>query len=210
MNPPPPRIAPLEPPHPPELEAMLQRWMPPDSGREPLALFRVLARHEQLFSRARPLGAGILGSRTLPPRLREVMILRTCALTGAEYEWGVHAVAFARPLGLSESQLAAIAGDGTGDLIVDDLGWDDAERAVLRLADELHTTSTVSDALFAELERHLSHEQVIELCLAAGWYHAISYVINAARVPLEPWAATFPTPHPAPVALRPVDTTGRS
>jgi 4-carboxymuconolactone decarboxylase len=200
MNPQPPRITPLQPPHPPELEALLQRWMPPGSGREPLALFRVLARHEQLFSRARPLGAGILGSRTLPPRLREVLILRTCALTGAEYEWGVHAVAFGRPLGLSESQLAAIAGDGTDDLTGDDLGWDDAERAVLRLADELHTTSSVSDELFAELERHLNHEQIIELCLAAGWYHAISYVINAARVPLEPWAITFPAPEPAEVA----------
>lgn len=194
---PPPRIAPLEPPHPPELAAMLERWMPPGSGREPLALFRVLARHEQLFSRARPLGAGILASRTLSARLREVMILRTCALTGAEYEWGVHAVAFGRPMGFSEDQLAAT----TEVVSLDEQSeWDDAERAVLRLADELHVTSSVSDALFAELERHLSHEQIIELCLASGWYHAISYVINAARVPLEPWAIGFPAREPARVA----------
>jgi hypothetical protein len=58
--------------------------MPPGSGREPLALFRVLARHGELFARARPLGAGILGRGTVAPRLREVMIHRTCALTGAE------------------------------------------------------------------------------------------------------------------------------
>lgn len=196
-SPPTPRIAPLEPPHPPELAAMLERWMPPGSGREPLALFRVLARHEHLFSRARPLGAGILGSRTLPARLREVMILRTCALTGAEYEWGVHAVAFGRPLGFSERQLAATAGSGSP---TEQPDWDDDERAVLRLADELHSTSSISDALFTELEHHLSHEQIIELCLAAGWYHAISYVINAARVPPEVWAISFPAPEPARVA----------
>jgi alkylhydroperoxidase family enzyme len=200
----PPRIAPVEPPHPPELDAMLARWMPPGSGHEPLALFRVMARHEQLFSRARPLGGGILGSRTLAPRLRELMILRTCALTGAEYEWGVHTVAFGRPLGLTECQLAATAAaavPGPGDLERhrddrdhpgDEPGWDELERVVLRLAEELHGTSDVSDALFAELERLLTHEQIIELCLVSGWYHAISYVINAARVPLESWAARFP------------------
>jgi 4-carboxymuconolactone decarboxylase len=193
-----PRIVPLQPPHPPELDALLQRWMPPGSDREPLALFRVLARHEELFSRARPLGAGILGSRTLSPRLREVMILRTCALTGAEYEWGVHAVAFGRPLGFSERQLVStVSGDP------DDAAWEEAELAVLRLADELHSTSSVSDELFAELERHLSHEQVIELCVAAGWYHAISYVINAGRVPLEPWALRYPAPPSASVELAP-------
>jgi alkylhydroperoxidase family enzyme len=72
--------------------------------------------------------------------------------------------------------------------------WTDAERAVFRLADELHTTSTVSDQLFSELAGHFTHEQIIELCLTCGWYHAISYVIGAARVPLESWAARFPVP----------------
>lgn len=54
------RIAPLEPPYEPALEALLQKWMPPGSGMGPLALFRVLGRHENLALRARPLGAGLL------------------------------------------------------------------------------------------------------------------------------------------------------
>jgi alkylhydroperoxidase family enzyme len=166
--------------------------MPPNSGSEPLALFRVLARHEELFSRARPLGAGILGSHTLSARLRELLILRTCALTGAEYEWGVHAVAFASAVGLSQRQLVATTDAGRDDPAQGEALWDDAECAVLRLAEELHDTSAISDALFAELERHFTHEQIIELCLAAGWYHAISYVIHAARLPRELWATPFP------------------
>ena len=184
-----PRIPALEPPHPPELAATLEKWMPPNSGREPLALFRVMARHPELFSRARPLGAGILGRGTVAPLLREVMIHRTCALTGAEYEWGVHAVAFGAPLGLSAEQLAS-----TVHGCADDPVWADAERTVFRLADELHATSTVSDQLFSTLSEAFTHEQIIELCLTAGWYHAISYVIGAARVPLEDWAARFPVP----------------
>jgi 4-carboxymuconolactone decarboxylase len=180
----PPRIAPLEPPYDADLEAMLAKWMPPGSDREPLALFRTLGRHADLTSRARPLASGILAKGLVEPRLREVMILRTCALTGAEYEWGVHVVAFGRPLGFTDGQLAATVRGG------DDV-WSDAERAVLRLADELHATSGVSDDLFAALERHLDAAQIIELCITSGWYHAISYVINAARIALEPWAARF-------------------
>ena len=181
------RISPVEPPYDPELKAMLDKWMPPNSGVEPLALFRTLALHPELASRARPLGAGILGKGLVEPRLREVMIHRTCALTGAEYEWGVHVVGFGKPLGFSDEQLAStVHGDA------DDPVWSDAERAVFRLADELHHTSAVSDELFEELERHFDPPQIIELCLTSGWYHALSYVINAARIPLEPWAARFP------------------
>lgn len=182
-----PRIAALEPPYDPELEALLEKWMPPDSGIEPLALFRTLALHSELASRARPLGAGILAKGLVDPRVREVMIHRTCALTGAEYEWGVHAVAYGKPVGLTDGQLAATVHGHADDEV-----WSDAERVVFRLADELHHTSTVSDDLFRDLERHFTPAQTIELCLTSGWYHALSYVINAARIPLEPWAARFP------------------
>ncbi len=182
-----PRIDPVQPPYDAELKAILDKWMPPNSGIEPLALFRTLATHPELASRARPLGAGILGKGLVEPRLREVMIHRTCALTGAEYEWGVHVLGFGKPLGFSDEQLAS-----TVHGLADDSVWSDDERVVFRLADELHDTSSVSDELFEDLERHFDAPQIVELCITSGWYHAISYVINAARIPLEPWAARFP------------------
>jgi alkylhydroperoxidase family enzyme len=182
-----PRIAPLEPPYDADTEAWLAKWMPPGGGAEPLALFRTLALHRDLASRMRPLGAGILGAGLLEPRLRELMIHRTCALCGAEYEWGVHAVAFGEPLGLSPEQLASTAHGGAEDPL-----WDGRERVVLRLADELHHTSGVGDELFAQLQRQFDDAELLELVVIAGWYHTISYVIAAARVPLEPWAARLP------------------
>jgi len=181
-----PRIAALEPPYDPETGAMLAKWMPPNSGIEPLALFRTLGRHQDLASRARPLGAGILGKGLVPPRLREVMIHRTCALTGAEYEWGVHVIGFARPLGFTDQQLASTVSGSASDPV-----WAADEAAVLELADSLHRGSNIDDDLFERLKEHFDDEQIIELCMTAGWYHAISYVINVARVPLEPWAARF-------------------
>jgi alkylhydroperoxidase family enzyme len=166
---------------------MIEKWMPSGAEIEPLALFRTLGVHADLAGRMRPLGAGILGHGTLDPRLREVMIHRTCARCGAEYEWGVHAVVYGKAVGLSDEQLTATVHGGA-----DDPSWSDAERVVVQLADELHDTAHVQDETFAELKRHFTPEQIIELVVTSGWYHTISYVINAARVRLEPWGARFP------------------
>jgi 4-carboxymuconolactone decarboxylase len=183
-----PRLAPLEPPHEPELAAALARWMPPGAEIEPLALFRTLYRNAELASRMRPLGAGILGrSATVPPLLREVMIDRTCALTGAEYEWGVHAAAFAAAVGLDEAQLRSTVHGDAGDAC-----WGEAEAAVMRLADELHHTSRISERTWVSLAELFEPAQLIELIVTAGWYRTIAYLCNGLTIEHERWAASFP------------------
>lgn len=184
-----PRIAPVSPPYQPDIENMLRKWMPPDTDIEPLGLFRTLAVHDGLAARMRPLGAGILGHGLLEPRDRELMIHRTCARCGAEYEWGVHATFFGPAVGFGDRELAATV---TGS--ADDPVWSERERAVVALADELHDGAEVLDATYAELERHFTAQQILELVVTAGWYHTISFVLGAARVQLEPWAERFPTP----------------
>jgi 4-carboxymuconolactone decarboxylase len=151
-------------------------------GRRPLKLFRTLAVHPDLCSRMRPLGAGILGHGLVGARERELMIQRTCALNGAEYEWGVHAVAFGDTVGLTPEDSQAVATGDTG-------RFDGRDALVLRLADELHATSDASDELWAELSEAFDHAQLIELIATAGWYRLISYVINVARIENEPWGA---------------------
>jgi 4-carboxymuconolactone decarboxylase len=183
-----PRIAPLEPPYDPDTGEMLNRWMPPGAAVEPLALFRTLAVHPELMSRMRPLGSGILNHGQVPPRDREIVLRRACARAGAQYEWGVHAVTFAEAVGLSADQLASTVTGGA-----DDVCWSGGEALLIRLADELHDTNTVSDELWAQLATRYSDEQLLELVVTAGWYRTLAYVINAARIPLEPWAARFPT-----------------
>jgi alkylhydroperoxidase family enzyme len=182
-----PRIAPLEPPYTPELAEMLRRWMPPGAEAEPLALFRTLAVHDGLFSRMRPLGAGILGHGRVPARDREIVIHRTCARAGATYEWGVHAVAFAAAVGLSQDQIRATA-VGAGD----DPAWSDDDAALIALVDELHDGCAISDATWNSLSRRYQQDQLLELVIIAGWYRLLACVINVARVQPEPWAAPFP------------------
>ena len=188
--PPQPRIVPLEPPYEPDVEEMLMRWMPPGAPMEPLALFRTLAVHGELMSRMRPLGSGILNHGLVAPRDREIVLLRTCARAGAQYEWGVHAVAFAQRVGLNDAQLASTAHGADAST---DPCWSPPEALLVRLADELHDTATVSDELWAALAERYSDQQLLELVVIAGWYRTLAYVINAARIPLEPWAVRFPS-----------------
>jgi 4-carboxymuconolactone decarboxylase len=182
-----PRIPPLEPPYDPDTEEALRKWMPPGAEVEPLKLFRTLMVHPELASRMRPLGAALLGHPTVEPREREIVIHRATARAGAEYEWGVHAVAFGRPLGLTDEQIrATVCGDG------DDPAWSEKDRLLVRLVDELHDTATLSDELWSALAAEWTQPQLLELVVCAGWYRLISQVINVARVELEPWAERFP------------------
>jgi 4-carboxymuconolactone decarboxylase len=185
-----PRIAPLEPPYEPGVGEMLDRWMPPGGAIEPLALFRTLAVHQELMSRMLPLGSGILNHGVVPPRNREISLHRTCAHAGAEYEWGIHAVVFAEAVGLTHQQIAATATDPSA--APPDPAWSAQDALLIGLADELYDTDTVSDRLWTQLKTLYTDQQLLELIVTAGWYRTISYVINAARVPLEPWARRFP------------------
>ena len=184
-----PRIDPVEPPYSPEIETLLRKWMPPGAEVEPLKLFRTLAVHDDLAGRMRPVGAGLLGHPRIEPLEREILVHRTTARCGAEYEWGVHAVAFGKPLGLSDAQIAATV-HGTAD----DPAWSRRDALLIRLADELHETATVSDPLWAELEALWRPDQLLELVVTISWYRLISQVINATRIDLEPWAMRFPQP----------------
>jgi 4-carboxymuconolactone decarboxylase len=182
-----PRIAPLEPPYEAHIETFLSKWMPPESPMEPLRLFRTLAVHEQLASRMRPQGAAILAHGQVEPRDREIVIHRTCARTGAEYEWGVHAVAYGRAVGLSDEQITATVRGAA-----DDPAWSEHDALLVRLADELHDTCNVSEALWAQLAERYSDVQLLELLIIAGQYRIISYLVNAVAIEREPWAERFP------------------
>lgn len=183
-----PRLAPLSPPYEPEVAAALAKWMPPGSSIEPLKLFRILYQNQELSSRMRPLGAGILGSQSsLDPRERELLIDRTCARCGCEYEWGVHIAAYGEAVGLSRVQL-----EDTARGIVEQALWSEREHVLIKLVDELHETATLSDEVWEQFAAGWSIAQILEVIIIVGWYHLISFVANAARVEQEPWAARFP------------------
>jgi 4-carboxymuconolactone decarboxylase len=175
------RLAPLEPPYEPAIEDALRRLMGP-VDTEPLNLFRTVAHHDVLLERFRQIGSSLLSFGRLPADEREIVIHRTTALCGADYEWGVHAAVFADAAGIDAEAL------WRGDLA----GFDRRQQTIVRLCDELHATATVSDELWQELRVGWAKDQLVELICLAGFYHLVSYACNAFAVEREEWAAQPP------------------
>jgi alkylhydroperoxidase family enzyme len=178
------RIQPQKPPFSDLVQAAFDRLMPP--GVPPLVLFTTLARSERAFSRF--MAAGLLDKGPVTLRDREIMIDRTCARCGSEYEWGVHIAFFADPVSLSQAEIAATLEPGVSAC------WSQHEQLIVRLADQLHDTSTISDSLWAELRAEFTDEQILEFILLAGFYHTVAYLTNDLRLPLESFATRFPQP----------------
>jgi alkylhydroperoxidase family enzyme len=179
------RLQPLEEPYDPAVAETLRRMMPP--GIEPLKLFRTVAHNPAILERFRTTGAYILNFGHVEPREREIVIHRTTARNGCEYEWGVHAVAFGRPLGLTEAQLHATVHGSA-----DDPCWSERERLLVRLVDELHETGTIPDELWTGLAAKWDPPALVELVATVGFYHLVSFTANAFRVDLEEHAERFP------------------
>jgi alkylhydroperoxidase family enzyme len=177
------RIAPAAAPYAEAVQATFDRLMPP--GVPPLVLFTTLARSERAFSRF--MAAGLLDKGPISLREREIMIDRTCARSGSEYEWGVHIALFAEKAEFSKAHVAA-----TTVLEIDPALWTPCERLILRLADELFETVSISDGLWSEIKVEFSDEQILEFVLLAGFYRTVAYLTNGLRLPLESYAARFP------------------
>jgi alkylhydroperoxidase family enzyme len=179
-----PRIEPLEPPYPEAIAAELAAMMPP--GMEPIALFRTLARNPRVLGKIRR--ASLLDRGSIERHDREIVILRTCARCGSEYEWGVHAAVFAPRFGIDAAMLDATVHGSAGDP-----PFSETDALLVRLADELHETSSVSDDLWRSLRAHWTDEQLVELVVLAGFYHCIAFVTNALAIEPEPLAPRFPS-----------------
>jgi len=177
------RISPVEPPYEDGIAEQLSAMMPP--GVEPLKLFRTLAHNPRILGKIR--ASNLLDRGSIERRDRELAILRTCARCRSEYEWGVHVSVFAGRFGISEEQVR-----GTVAWSWRDERWTPQERAIVRLADELHDGAAVSDELWSELRQFYGPDQIVELITLVGFYHTISFVTNGLGVELEETAARFP------------------
>jgi hypothetical protein len=172
----------VSPPYDAETAAALEVLGPP------LAIFRLMARRPDRAQGIASWGRYYLSRRcALSLRHRELLILRTTARCGAEYEWGVHVQVFAAKAGLSGVQVLSVTAGQPGDPC-----WTDpADQAVLRAADALDRDCDLSDADWADLVGHVGEDGAVDTLLICGWYRAISYLARATRLAPEPGAPLF-------------------
>jgi len=176
------RIAPLEPPYAPEIQQQFDRIM---RGAPPLMLFRVIAGNARAWEKF--CAGGLLDRGPLSLREREIVIDRTCARTGCEYEWGVHVSAFAEAAHLTDAQVRATVLAGA-----DAPCWSAAEQALIAAVDALHLQARLSDDEFKALSAHYDDAKILEIILLCGFYRTVSYLANGLDLSLEANAARFP------------------
>ena len=180
------RIAPVTAPFDDEAGSLLERMMPP--GADPIGLFRTFVRNPTMSAAMLDWGRYELNrDLSLSVRDREIVIDRTCARCGCEYEWGVHVAFFAERVGLDPAQVTSL----THGAPTDPCWTDPAESALIAVVDQLHDTSTLDTPTWNTLATHYSPPQLLDILFLAGWYHAISYAATTTQVPHEPWSPRF-------------------
>ena len=177
------RVEPVAPPYPPELQKVFDAIMPP--GVPPLRLFTTLARVPRIWDRFR--AGSLLDRGPVSLRHREIVIDRTCARCGCGYEWGVHVAFFAQRAALTQEQVRATVRGGANDP-----AWTDQEQLLIRMVDELHDSSTLSDEIWSRLAASFSVEQILELIALVGFYHTVAFFSNGLKLAPEPRSVAFP------------------
>lgn len=144
-------------------------------------IFATLVRHPGLFRKWLPFGGKLLAGK-LPARDREILILRTAYNCRTDYEFGQH-VLIAKGAGLLDDDDVACITNGTADPLL------------IRAADELHNTSTLSDEAWAQLaERYGNDEKVLmEIPFVVGHYHMVGFILNSLGVPREEGVPGLPS-----------------
>jgi alkylhydroperoxidase family enzyme len=176
-----PRITPVDPPYDAAIAEKFSRIMPP--GMEPLYLFRTQARNPRVLER---LFAGhLLDKGTLSLREREIVILRTCARCGSEYEWGVHVALFAQRVELERGIISATLTASAQHQI------DHNDALLFDAVDQLHDTATIDNKTWEALSTAYPDEKILEIIALTGYYHTIAFITNAVQVELETFAPRF-------------------
>ncbi len=148
-------------------------------GRPPLNVQRTIAQYPALARARQAFSQHIMRDTSLPPRERELLILRTGWNCQSEYEFAQHS-RFGRSVGLSDDEIRRVA-DGP-----DAEGWDAFEATLLRAADELHDDAFISDETWDALAERYSVQQLMDAVFTVGQYHIVSMALNSFGVQFEP------------------------
>jgi len=146
---------------------------------QPLNIFKVLAHGGPAFGAYTRLATALLYKSKIDPILRELAITRAGILCGASYEVFQHEQ-ISRDVGMSEEKVQAMK-VGAEDPI-----FDETEKIVLRLTDEVFENTKASDETFSAAAAIFSHQELVELIMCIGFYIMTSAVLENFEVEIEP------------------------
>jgi 4-carboxymuconolactone decarboxylase len=152
--------------------------MLPEERRNPGDASNILStfvRHPALTKEFLRFNVHLLFRSTLPPRLRELAILRVAHRTDSEYEWVQH-VKIGMREGLTEAEIAGVARG---------VAADEFDRTVLTGVDELMDNFELSDATWSALSERLDERQRMDFVFTIGCYVTVAMALKTFGIELD-------------------------
>ena len=178
-----PRVAPIDPEAlQGEPREILDRSR---TSERTLNIYATLIHHPKLMKRWLVFGNHVLNKSTLPPRDRELLILRIGWLCRAEYEFGQHVVIGKRE-GLTDEEIERVTRGPDAE------GWDPFDATLLRATDELRSDAFLSETTWNELASRYDTMQLMDLVFTVGQYNLVSMALNTLGVQQDEGYPGFP------------------
>jgi len=126
-----------------------------------------------------------LRESTLPPRDREILILRIGWLCRSEYEFGQHTLV-GKSAGLTPEEITRITKGPNAP------GWDPFDATLIRAVDELQSDAFITDATWNALAKRYNQQQLMDVVMTVGQYNLVSMLLNTFGVQLDQGVPGFP------------------
>lgn len=167
------RITPVVPGTQPELAALEDKIVKKRGKITPL--YQYLLNSPEMAQGWEEFLSAVRQRNSLPPDLRELIILRVAVLNHAPYEFAAH-VEHAQKAGLSDEKIQAVK-----TLAISPI-FSPREQLVLELADTMTQHIEVPEALFQRIAAHYAGKELLDLCITIGAYNMVSRVLVALQI----------------------------
>jgi uncharacterized peroxidase-related enzyme len=143
-------------------------------------MFKTLAHTPALALATAGYLKALLSDGALPGFYKELIATRLSVLLGSDYAIKAHALS-ASQKGATEQQITAAKGDYEAG------PFSEAEKLGFRAAERLHRSpADITDEFFAELKRHYTDPQIVELIAAAAAFELFPRLVDGLRIPITP------------------------
>ena len=154
--------------------AAVRRLLSTDSTDVPESVAIVL-RHLDLFEVWYPFGQVLQNTGRVPPRDREIMILRVAVHCDSAYVWAKHE-SFAGRFDLEPDEVHRVSVGAAAP------GWTDWERLLICAVDELCEHTRISQPTWARLAQRYDDAQLLECLFLVGEYRLLSGLFNSIAI----------------------------
>ncbi len=149
-------------------------------GGRLINIYRLMLHSPMLANAWFDLNQAVRYGTEIDGQCRELAVIRVAILNDVEYVQRAHGPAYALKEGLTPEQVTDTADWQTSKL------FSDKQRALLGYTDAMTRAIDVPDAVFAEVRKHFSERQTVELTMLIGAYNMLTRFLKALKVDPEP------------------------